>query len=186
MSSELSEKLTAALALAVTQKPRANLQQLAAMAGVSKATLYRISPTREGLISLLQTRAEQHMRAALTAADLARPPFTDALHRLTLAVMSDRALYMFWNISLWMDLGNTRGWELNSYTNSFYSQTLEAFFLAGQKAGMFRIELSAAWLAKSYDYLLYGAAESAGRGEVATVGLEAMVDEMFLDGARAK
>ena len=44
MSDPLDDKLARALALSIAQQPRASLQQLARAAGISKATLYRISP----------------------------------------------------------------------------------------------------------------------------------------------
>jgi len=65
---------------------------------------------------------------------------------------------------------------------SFYGVALEEFFLRGQRAEAFRIDMQAKWLVKSYDYLLYAAVESALRGEIATMGMAAMVDKTFLSG----
>ncbi|VVN29115.1 hypothetical protein PS673_04716 [Pseudomonas fluorescens] len=183
MTSAVDDKLAGALALAVAQKPRANLQQIARMAGISKATLYRIAPTREGVVEMLLERCTRHMQDALTGADLESPPFHSALERLTEGVMKERAFYLFWNAALWMDLNDARNDELHGYGASFYSDALEKFFLNGQKAGVFRIDMPAKWLAKAYDFLLYAAIESAQRGEIASVGMSTMVDKMFLDGA---
>lgn len=185
MTIELDDKLAGALALAVSQHPRANLQQLARAAGTSKSTLYRICTTREGVIELLMERTERHMRHALDKADLMQPPFADALRRLTEHLMTGREFYLFWNAALWVNLGDTKDHDMKGYVSSFFSDALEDFFLRGQKAGVFRIDMPARWLAKSYDFLLYAAIESAQRGELATLGMPAIVDKMSLHGASA-
>ncbi|MFT4171855.1 MAG: TetR/AcrR family transcriptional regulator [Rhodocyclaceae bacterium] len=180
----MDEKLARALALAMFQHPRANLQQLAQAAGTSKATLYRISPTRDGIIDLMMERAVRHIQDALDEARLHEPPFAEALQRLTDNVMRGQEFYMFWSCALWIDLKeDARATEPQGYVSSFFSDALEAFFLRGQRAGVFRIDMPARWLAKSYDFLLFAAIESAQRGEVATVGRAALVQKLFLDGA---
>lgn len=180
---EMDDKLAAALALAIARHPRANLLLLASAAGVSKATLYRISPTREGLVTLMLARARHHMQTSLANAELAQPPFQDALERLTANLMTGRELYLLWNASLWMNVSDPGSDDMQGYTASFFSDALEAFFLAGQQAGVFRIDMPSRWLAKSYDFLLYAAIESAQRGEIATVGMPALVNRLFFDGA---
>jgi TetR/AcrR family transcriptional regulator, mexCD-oprJ operon repressor len=183
MANTPDDKLIAALALAVAQSPRANLQQLARLAGISKATLYRIAPTRADLVAMLLERATRHMRDALAEAGLENTPFPSALARLTENLMSGRSLYLFWNTALWRDLNEAKEDDLQGYRSSFYSVALEEFFLNGQKAGAFRIDMPAKWLAKAYDFLLYAAIESAQSGELAPVGMSTMVDQMFLRGA---
>ncbi|GKS84391.1 TetR/AcrR family transcriptional regulator [Acidovorax sp. SUPP1855] len=185
MTIELDDKLAGALALAVSQHPRANLQQLARAAGTSKGTLYRICTTREGVIEILMERAKRHMREALDKAHLMQPPFVDALHRLTEHLMTRREFYLFWNAAMWVNLGDAKDHDVKGYVASFFSDALEDFFLRGQKAGIFRIDMPARWLAKSYDFLLYAAIESALRGEIASLGMPMMVDKMFLHGASA-
>lgn len=181
MSSNLDDKLAGALALAIARQPRANLQQIAKRAGISKATLYRIAPTREGVVDLLMERATRHLESALEKADLAEPPFALALSRLTANVIRGGDFYLFWNASQWMRMLDDTEWAEGELP-SFYGVALEEFFLRGQKAGAFRIDMPAKWLVKSYDYLLYAAVESALRGEIATVGMAAMVDKTFLSG----
>lgn len=183
MSSALDEKLAAGLATALAYSPRANLQQIAKSAGISKATLYRIAPTREGLVEMLMERAINHLEAALDAADLASPPFPAALKRLTDRVMTHRGFYLFWNSAQWEYVINAKTVEPENPLPLFYGRALEDFFLRGQQAGAFRIDMPAKWLAKSYDYLIHAAADAAQRGEVAPVGMSEMVQKMFLQGA---
>jgi len=182
MTNEIDEKLVRALALALCRHPRANLQQLAREAGISKATLYRVSATREGMIDLLMERSRRHMQQSLDHALLAQPPFTEALHRLTEKVMTGREYYLFWSTALWASLSEEKN-QPQGYASTFFSDALEVFFLEGQKAGVFRIDMPARWLAKSYDFLLYAAIESAELGEIATVGMAPMVNKMFINGA---
>lgn len=183
MSSNLDDKLAGALAIALAQKPRANLQQIAKSAGISKATLYRISPTREGVIKLLLERATKHLQDTLTNADLAKPSYAEALGRLTENVMQGSAFYLFWNTAQWVQMLDDKDLDEQAPTPSLYGEALEEFFLNGQKAGVFRIDMPAKWLVKAYDSLLYAAVESAQRGEIATVGMGAMVSKAFLQGA---
>lgn len=183
-SSSLDDKLASALALAIAQRPRANLQQIARSAGISKATLYRMAPTREAIVAMLLERATIHLQDALAKADLTIPPFADALSRLTANVVQGRAFYLFWNAAQWVQLMDDKdplGEQMS--LPSFYGEALEEFFLSGQKAGVFRIDLPARWLVKAYDFLLYAAVESAQRGEIATVGMATLVEKTFLWGA---
>ncbi|MBJ7262774.1 MAG: TetR/AcrR family transcriptional regulator [Burkholderiaceae bacterium] len=184
MSSVLSDRLAGALAIAIARAPRANLQYIAESAGISKATLYRISPTREGIIEMLLERATKHLQDALSNAVLHRPPYPDALMRLTTNVIQGRNFYMFWNAAHWVQMLDAKGDTPD--VPSFYGEALEDFFLKGQRAGAFRIDMPAKWLTKAYDYMLFAAVESAERGEIATVGMAPMVIKMFLEGAAEK
>lgn len=181
VSSNLDDKLAGALAIAIAHQSRANLQQIAKRAGISKATLYRISPTREGIIEMLMERATKHLQDALDKAELDSLPYAQALSRLTANVIRGGAFYLFWNVAQWLRMLDDDQRE-EAELPSFYGVALEAFFLRGQKAGAFRIDMPAKWLVKSYDYLLYAAVESAQRGEIASVGMAAMVDKTFLSG----
>ena len=183
MTNELDDKLASALAIAIAQNPRGNLKEIAQRAGISKATLYRkVATTREGVIELLMARATKHLQAALLNAELAKPPFTEALQRLTVNVMEGRAFYQFWNVSQWVQMIDTKQADERVALPSFYGDTMVDFFLQGQKAGVFRIDLSAKWLVKTYDSLLYAAVDAAQRGEIATVGIAALIEKTFLSG----
>lgn len=176
-------QLSASLALAITQKPRANLQQLATMVGISKATLYRLAPTREGLICLIHAEAERHIQNSLNAADLSSASYEEALSRLIRHILTGKELYLFWSMTLWMDLGTSKDLNVSGYSPSFLTRALEEFFLKGQQAGVFRIDLPATWLAKSLDYMIYAAAESAQRGEIASLSAPELVEKIFYKGA---
>lgn len=180
---KIESKLANRLALSLSQKPRANLQQLATMVGISKATLYRIVPTRELLVATLLRQAEQHIADSLNMADLSATGYLETLSRFIKSILIKKELYILWSTSLWMDLGNDHTPHVYSPDATCLTKPLEAFFLKGQQAGIFRIDMPAAWLAKTLDYLICAAAESSLRGEIASLKSFELVEKMFIAGA---
>ena len=71
--------------------------------------------------------------------------------------------YVFWNHAEWVRMIDARTETADLPLPSFYGQTLETFFLNGQKAGAFRIDVPALWLVRAYDYLLYAAMDAVQR-----------------------
>ena len=98
-------------------------------------------------------------------------------------VVQGREYYVFWNHAEWVRMIDARTETADLPLPSFYGQTLETFFLNGQKAGAFRIDVPALWLVRAYDYLLYAAMDAVQRGEIAPLGMGAMVQKLFLEGA---
>ncbi|WYX15946.1 hypothetical protein WJ974_05395 [Achromobacter xylosoxidans] len=105
------------------------------------------------------------------------------MQRLTEAVVQGREFYMFWNHAQWVRVIDSRTVDLSVPIPSFYGQALENFFLKGQKAGVFRIDVPSLWLVRAYDFLLYAAIDAAQRGEIAPLGMTSMVQKLFLEGA---
>lgn len=180
MSNALDDKLARALALALALKPRANLQQIAKSAGISKATLYRIAPTREAIIEMLLKRSTKHLQEALAKADLDKPPFVDALSRLTANIIQRSEYYLFWTTIQFLDIISAN--ESLASTPMFYEPALEDFFYRGQRAGAFRIDLPTKWLVRNYDFQLFAAIDSAQRGEIGRLELETLVTKTFFHG----
>lgn len=67
-----------------------------------------------------------------------------------------------------------------------YSDALDAFFLRGQREGLFRIDVGAAVLTEMFAALLSGMVDAERRGRVARVGMGALVTQFFLQGAAAR
>src|SRR5438270_3909526 len=65
---------------------RANMADVAAAAGVSRATLYRYFPDREALLDALASHALADASARLADAGLERAPVEEALERIVRAL----------------------------------------------------------------------------------------------------
>ena len=84
---EFDDALLSAIAATLLVKPRSSLQALAKAAGISRATLYRISPTREQLVELLVARSIAVTRQALHDAALDPAMPGQSLERLTARIL---------------------------------------------------------------------------------------------------
>lgn len=169
-------RLLASLALALVERPRANLQELAKAAGTSKATLYRLCRTREQLIERLTSHAIRRITKAIQAAELETAPPLEALRRLIANNVEQRELtaflIYFWNKDYSVDPGAEAGWDA----------AFDAFFLRGQQAGVFRIDIPAPALTEILVAMLLGLVDAEHRGRVARAGLAAMIERAFLHG----
>ncbi|MDD0809834.1 TetR family transcriptional regulator [Curvibacter sp. RS43] len=174
------ERVLAALALAMVDKPRATLQELAQAIGVSKATLYRFSRTREELVDRLMAHGAQLMNRALEEAELDKAPAVEALRRFIEGQLrhSELAAFMIyhWKPDTLQDVRAAATW-------SAYFAVLDGFFLRGQRDGLFRIEIGAAVLSESLISLLSGLMDAERRGRIARASLPGMIEAMFLAGA---
>ncbi|MDU9390226.1 TetR/AcrR family transcriptional regulator [Pseudomonas sp. zfem002] len=172
----LPGKLLNALYAAVAQRPRASMQELAALAGVSRATLHRHCGTRENLDSQL----DRHARAALlqmlgTVDALASQPLL-AVRQLIHEHLARDALIAFLASRYHAQAQAQREEEL-----SFYVQRLDTLFLNGQRQGAFRLDVTAAVLTEIFVSLLYGTVGARQRGR--TPGQCArMLENAFLQG----
>jgi len=174
-----NDKMMAALARALVDRPRASLQEVAAAVGISKATLYRLCRTRAQLVERLVHHATTRITEAIEAARLdAAPPLT-ALKRLIANNLEHRELTTFlinyWRMEPPAAVGVEAGWDA----------TLDAFFLRGQKAGVFRIDLAAPALTEVFVALLLGLIDAERYGRVARAGLAEVIEHAFLRGAGA-
>lgn len=59
------------------------------------------------------------------------------------------------------------------------------FFLRGQREGLFRIDISAPVLTETFASLLFGLVDAERRGRVARTGMDAVLLQMFMQGARS-
>ncbi|KAF1041932.1 MAG: hypothetical protein GAK35_03004 [Herbaspirillum frisingense] len=171
------EKTLAALALALVDHPRASLQELAKAIGISKTTLYRYCRTREELIQRLMAQATVALKRAVEAAQLDQGTPREALSRMTQSHLEHRELTAFltyyWRDAV-TDPGVESGWE----------SAVDAFFLRGQQAGVFRIDISAATLSDLWASMLIGLVDGERRGRIARVGLAGVMDKVFMEGVQ--
>lgn len=175
------ERVLAALALALVDKPRATLQELAQAIGISKATLYRFSRTREELVDRLMAHGAYLMNRSLEEAELDKAPTVDALRRFIEGQLrhSELAAFMiyYWKPDTLQDARAAATW-------TDYFSVLDEFFVRGQREGLFRIEIGAAVLSESLISLLSGLMDAERRGRIARASLPGMIETLFLAGAQ--
>lgn len=170
-------RLLAALAVAMVDHPRASLQELAKAVGISKATLYRFCRTREQLVERLMARAIAALNQAIDDIDLEQAGAREVLGRLTENTLEHRELTAFL-MYFWKDS------TLNCCDQITWERKLDAFFLRGQQQGIFRVDIPAAAMTEVFVSTLIGLVDAERRGRVARVGLSALVEMAFCEGAQ--
>lgn len=169
-------KLLAALALALLDDPKANLQELARAIGISKATLYRFCPTRDQLIDRLIGHAADTLGRAMRAADLERFEPLEALRRLTAHCQDHQTLLLFLMYFWRSDI------SVVGQIESEWVTSMDAFFLRGQQSGVFRIDITAAAMTELWLSMVVGLLDAERRGRIARTGLATMLEQAFLYG----
>lgn len=176
------EHLLKSLTVAVVNRPRATMKELAQLAGVSKATLHRYCGTRENLVQRLEEHAEATLNLIIRRAGLQHLQALDALRRLIREHLAHRELLAFLMAHYRPDFldferGDTR-WQ-------FYLEALDGFFLRGQQQGLFRIDITAAIFTELFITLVYGLVDAEQRGRAANADSARTLEQMFLHGALA-
>ncbi|CAI8881645.1 HTH-type transcriptional regulator NfxB [Pseudomonas sp. IT-232MI5] len=176
------EHLLKSLTVAVVNRPRATMKELAQLAGVSKATLHRYCGTRENLVQRLEEHAEATLNLIIRRASLQHLQPLDALRRLIREHLAHRELLAFLMAHYRPDFldferGDTR-WQ-------FYLEALDGFFLRGQQQGLFRIDITAAIFTELFITLVYGLVDAEQRGRAANADSARILEQMFLHGALA-
>jgi TetR/AcrR family transcriptional repressor of mexCD-oprJ operon len=171
------EELLKKLAVAMTENPRGTTQDLAVAAGISRATFNRFCGTRENLVEMILKQAEQSFREIISSAKKEDTDYTKALSDL-LKVHFDNQEYLLFVCQTQSSLENEY-WE--SYLNA-----LDAFFLSGQKAGVFQLDFPNQMMTELFVSMICGMMDANHRGRVATSGMENKMLEFFLNGISVK
>ena len=169
-------RLLAALALALLEDPKANLQELARAIGISKATLYRFCPTRDQLIDRLIGHAAGTLNRAMRAAELERSTPLEALRRLTAHCQEHQTLLLFLMYFWRSDISVVQEME------NEWVAIMDAFFLRCQQAGVLRIDIPAAAMTERWLSMVVGLLDAERRGRVARAGLATVLEQAFLHG----
>lgn len=177
------ERMLVALALAMVDQPRATLQDLAKAVGVSKATLYRFCQTRDQLVVRLMTHCAHVMKQALADSHLSSAPPRDALRSLIEQHLAHKELTAFL-IYNWRPDTELEPDIMNSWSG--YQETLDAFFLRGQREGEFRVDITAAALTELLIAVITSMVDAERRGRVARLGIALVAEQMMLHGIAAE
>lgn len=175
-----NDRLLRALATAFVEHPRATLKDLAEAAGTSKATLHRLCGTRENLVKMLDDHGLAALNQVIRDSDLEQAEPRAALKRLIHGHLTHREMLIFMMFQYRPDSFD-QGCGGENWRP--YVEALDAFFLRGQRAGLFRIDISAPVLTELFNALLYGIVDAERRGRAASASSAAVFEEFFLHGS---
>lgn len=166
-------------AATLTVKATATMDEVARAAGIGRATLHRLFAGREALIRALEEMAIAELEAALDAARLDEGPADEALRRLVGEVEPVAPLLSFLVTENQLFEGEEQheGWAR-------LDARIAALFRRGQEQGVFRIDLTPAWLTEAFYGLVGSGAWAVMDGRVAAKDYQYMITELMLGGAR--
>lgn len=173
--SHSNDDLIKRVSLAMAENPRYTFKELAEVSGVSKATLHRLCGTRENLEQILLNKAEITIKSIINTAKIDYENYFDGLRHLIFAFYDNHEIFR------WLFSRPCSGAE--KYYNPYFT-ALENFFLRGQKQGVFRIELSAEFLATMFTSSIVALIDAERRGRVAKVGTKEAFEDFFLSGIK--
>lgn len=158
--------------------PGASTQEIADVAGISRASLHRYFPTRDALVEEIAAIAVERLGAVMAAARLDEGPPLDAIARLTEAIAPIVHQFAFLASQAQLQTSETLRAE-----DRAVDMTLLQLFRRGQLEGALRADLPSAWLLHAYGWLLYATAVGTRQGDVAPREAARLVLSLFLDGA---
>lgn len=177
------EALLKALAVALVDHPRGTLKDIAQAAGVSKATLGRHFGTRDNLVEMLLDHGTSVINQILETLDTESAPVEDVLRPLIESHFAHREFVAFlthqWHVDSMGGSGGVLRWQP-------YHDGMDAFFLRGQRAGVFRIDLSAPVLTELFTSTMAGLVDAERRGRLGRTGMAAQLEQFFLHGASVR
>jgi TetR/AcrR family transcriptional repressor of mexCD-oprJ operon len=154
------------------------MADVAAAAGVSRATLYRYYPDRDALLAALATQALADGAARLADAGLERVSVEEAIERIVRALIAvgDRYAVL---------LQEQVPFD-HAEAERLVGAPMLAVFERGVESGLFRKDLSAEVLLKLFGGALHAAIKLSQRGDLGVEDASAATASVFLDGARAR
>ncbi|MBA0050751.1 TetR/AcrR family transcriptional regulator [Streptomyces sp. AJS327] len=173
------ERLLARAAELLTRRPASSMDEIARAAGISRATLHRQFAGRDALVRALEEIAIRQLDAALDAARIDEGDAEEAVRRV---VAEAEPLAGFLAFLLTENQLFTPG-ELNEGWRRIDAR-VHALFRRGQEEGVFRVDLTAAWLTEALYALVTAAAWAVQDGLVAARDSRRMTVELLLGGAR--
>lgn len=159
----------------------ASMNDIAAAAGVGRATLYRHFPAREALLEALAAEARQQFADRITDASLDRVPVPEALQRLLRAIFTVGDRYLV--------LARGRTLLLGQFGEDFERRAagpVRALFQRGIDDGTLRDDLAADQLAQLFGGLVLAAYAAELPRDAGVEHAAAVIASVFLDGARRR
>jgi len=154
--------------------PAASMEDIAAAAGIGRATLYRYFPSRDELLRTLANAALDEVHRSLCEAELDRVPVPEALARIARALVTCGSKYAF--------LVNERSHVDTCRREQLVGVPIRAVVERGQRDGSLRRDIPANLLVELLGGLLWSAVQLSGGG-AGVEGVSAVMTSLFLDGA---
>ncbi len=167
-------QITKLLAVAIVEKPRGTLKDLAEASGISKATLHRLYGTRENLEKSLAAQVQAAMAQIVALASRNFVDYRSGIEQLVGAHYENKELLRV--VSILPQFMEPSYWEP-------YIKALDSFFLKGQQVGTFRLDLGAPTLTELFAATICGMIDAERRGRVAPSVLCESARSFFLNGA---
>jgi AcrR family transcriptional regulator len=156
----------------------ANMADVAAAAGISRATLYRYFPDRDALLRALASHALTAAAARLADAGLERAPVEEAIERIVraLTAVGDRYAVVV------REQVESDPAEIERLVTA----PMRAVFNRGVEGGTFRQDIPAEVLVELFGGALAAALRLTERGLLGIEEASSAAASVFLDGARRK
>ena len=161
------------MAAALAANPRGTIKEIAESAGISKATLHRLCGTRKALEHLLFQKSSDAVEDIICVVDKKHTDFEKGLEELI-----DVHLKYHEYIQLFFAYPEMA----KEYNWSKYLESIDQFYLQGQKEGFFKIEFSDAFFSELFVSTVCGLIDAVDRGRVAPRGLTQSIKTFLLHG----
>jgi len=177
-----TDSVIEAAARLLARRPAASMAEVAAEAGVSRATLFRQFPSRAALVGELGRRAVQAYTAAVDAARPEQGRAVEALGRLIGELAGLAPGYGLLALQPLDEPVEVDLLELAAATD----ERVRRLVHRGQEGGDFRGDVPADWVLLSIQWLVVAAADGVRSGRLALRDVQRLVDATVLEGLRRR
>jgi AcrR family transcriptional regulator len=155
----------------LSRNPRATLADIAAEAGVGRATLHRHFKSRDDLVDTLAHHALDATEAACSSINYFGQPASRSLRQTIEALVPLGAKYAFLS---YQPISEAQATPLGARLRS-QNQQMRELIEAARGEGMFSKDIPVAWLSSSIDALIYAGWSSVRSGDIAPNDVSGLV-----------
>ncbi|MFH9865422.1 TetR/AcrR family transcriptional regulator [Streptomyces lydicus] len=173
-------------AISVLAKDRAaSMQVIAARAGISRATLVRLFPTRKLLVQAMAEKILDDCDRVLSQAETEAETEATPMERVLGALVAEYTPFaQLWNL-VYVDPDVSGVPEASTRAKAIFIQTVK-LMERGQETGLLRGDMPATWLASTFCGLAETAWELTLEGHMGARQAPNFINAILLHGARAR